>query len=1415
MPPRTPHLRQRGGPWRRRAIPLSLAGGAYLLAVLQRPGRPASDTKIDLHVDPVGFLGRVGDVWSNTAGLGHVQGGQYGGYLWPTGPFFAALDATGLSPWLVQRLWLGTLLALAAWGAVWLLDELLSPRRGVSHLVAGALYALNPYVIVWSSRTTTFLIGYAALPWLLLVVKRGVRDPSRLWWTAAFALIVTSTGGGVNAAVTAWLMIGPALLLVYEPLLSGVAWRNAAAFAGRAVVAAALASAWWIVPLLVQASYGLNFLPFTEQVGSIWNTTSLTESLRLMGYWPSYLGVGYGDVLEPYFGSSRVLLFDPPVVVASLLVPGLALAGFAWTRRWRYGPFFLALALLGALIMSVGYPPGTPLRKAASFTYSHVEAAEFLRTTYKAGPLVALSLACLAGAAAREMSRRLRTRPRRLVTAAAGAAIVVLAALPLFQGRAVELTWGEIPAAWTRVARGLERELPPSSRALVLPGQAFAFYDWGGTVDPILPSLTDRPVAVRNVPPYDDIHAVDLLWTLDNLVQQQRLLPGGLPPLLDLMSVRAVVTGTDDDSDRSGALPPEDAARQLASQPGLGNPSGSYGPVRRFNGVALPQVRRYDVQGSRPLVRLEPLTGATVVDGSAAGVANVGSLGWLMPRAPLLYAGDLSPGELRAQALRGGSVAITDSNRRRSFLASRPRAPVGWTLPPDVAFSEEAALLDPFAHRGSAAQTVASYAGARYVKAPYSSQVAQFAEHRPFAAFDGDPSTAWQPDPTLEDPSQWVELGLAGERDVPFVDLLPDDSNPRVAVTQVSIAGREFPVRQGWNRLPVAARQVDALRVTITGHRTNDRDAGGVGGLREVRVPGVRVVERLRPPTLAERALRGADLSSTALAYVFERTTADNPFGREAVPPPPPRSGNRVEAEAALGRAAQDPEIAIERVFAPPAERRWSADGWATVSPATPDPVVDTLAGTRTAGARFWSSGRSEGRPGARASAAFDGARERAWAAPWTARRGAWIAWRVPRPVVLRRLVLERAPPPARAPLRVELSHPGGRTGALGVGRDGSVTVPRPVRATRFRLEVVEATPGPAPAVAIGELRAPGIPRARPRPAAAPLRAQCGVLAAAVDGRRLPLGLRASTGQLDSGRPLRVRSCAPPLELPARRVVLRTEPGVLRPYVLALRSPAPAPAPRPPRAAGAVTATGREGRGSYTGVRVAPRGPSRLVLGESYSRGWRATCDGRSLGRPEIVDGFANGWRVSAGCRDVSFRFAPQDAVDAGHWVGGAACALLVAILLLRRPPRRRSAAPPPSLFVDDRPAPWPVRAAAVAGLGAGVVLGFTFAIRAGVVIAPAVALILWRGWSPRALILAAGALLVIVVPVLYLLFPGQDRGGYDTEYAVEHLGAHWVAVAAVVLLLMALARTLNTAIRQSRDPVAAPAAEPATRAPA
>jgi hypothetical protein len=91
-------------------------------------------------------------------------------------------------------------------------------------------------------------------------------------------------------------------------------------------------------------------------------------------------------------------------------------------------------------------------------------------------------------------------------------------------------------------------------------------------------------------------------------------------------------------------------------------------------------------------------------------------------------------------------------------------------------------------------------------------------------------------------------------------------------------------------------------------------------------------------------------------------------------------------------------------------------------------------------------------------------------------------------------------------------------------------------------------------------------------------------------------------------------------------------------------------------------------------------------------------------------------------------------------------------------------------------------------------VLGSIFALRSGVVLGPLVALVLWRGVPARTLALSAGAILAVAVPALYILFPPRDQGGWSTDYAKELLGAHWVAAAALTLLLVAVWQVMRAA---------------------
>jgi hypothetical protein len=428
---------------------------------------------------------------------------------------------------------------------------------------------------------------------------------------------------------------------------------------------------------------------------------------------------------------------------------------------------------------------------------------------------------------------------------------------------------------------------------------------------------------------------------------------------------------------------------------------------------------------------------------------------------------------------------------------------------------------------------------------------------------------------------------------------------------------------------------------------------------------------------------------------------------------------------------------------------------------------------------------------------------------------------------------LTPAPAPARRVAAVRMSWPGGETGVLPVSENGAVTLPGAVRTRTMRLTVVgtrsaEASAGGADtrAVGIGTLEVPGVEPLEARgggaPAAGgdgPLRARCGDAGIEVAGRTVALRPQGTVADLEAGRPLRARACSGPAAMGEGLQRIRSLQAPFSVHLLRLRSPAPDP---PPAAAGGgrVVDTGTLGNSSVEGVRVELDSPAWLVLGQSFSEAWRASCDGSSLGEPSPINGYANGWRAPAGCRDVEFSFAPQGGVRVAYAISGIVCLLLLILLLAgwvrarrgeapaRAPADRRERLPADPLPADplpadprladplpaDRAQPLPLPRAALFALVLTLPLALLFAARTSVVIFPLLTLILWRGAGSRLLTLAAAALLGIVVPLLYLVLTPEDRGGFNFEYSTELIAAHWVAVGAVVLLMVACWRMLAAA---------------------
>ncbi len=409
-------------------------------------------------------------------------------------------------------------------------------------------------------------------------------------------------------------------------------------------------------------------------------------------------------------------------------------------------------------------------------------------------------------------------------------------------------------------------------------------------------------------------------------------------------------------------------------------------------------------------------------------------------------------------------------------------------------------------------------------------------------------------------------------------------------------------------------------------------------GIRELQIPGVHATEALRPPVIAERALAGQ--TDGALMYVFQRTTGDDPFRRD--PWHGPSSAGRV-------RDRGDAESGLERVFSPPAARRWTIDGWVTAGESGrgarrarrgegPLRVLGALRGAaglarvervrRHAGAvdrllagrpprvdrvgRPGHGWRSDARPGARRAAPDPRAADRG-------RRAVGARGR-------RRGRRRALPADARQPL------PAGD--------------PARRRARGAAVGIAEIHGGPS--------RPPCRARARSTPAATTRSPS------ARSGSRC--AWTRTIEDLDAGRPLRAASCAP-FDLPAGETRLSAKPATFVPvHAAAALGRGAAGQSRP---AASSTPARKARNGTRRGIQLALTAPARLVLAESYNRGRRARCDGHDLGVPSVGDGYGTAWPVPASCRNVTITFAPNRA--GGHRLRG---------LDPRRPVADRAAGP-------------------------------------------------------------------------------------------------------------------------------------------
>jgi len=1207
----------------------------------------AFDTKPELYEAPWRTLARELQTWRAGPHLG--QPNYHLGFA-PVVAVVAALRSLGAEPWVAARVLRLALLLLAAWGTARFVDRLAGGRADpVARVVAATVAVANPYVVV-SGSTLPVLLPYAFLPWLLAAFVDAVRDP-RAWRPPARFALAFFAAGGMNAGVVPLFQL-LALPALAASLCLAERRRPAAAVTAtlRCGLLAAAVSLYWLVPTVLAAGAGEAVAANTERPDAVALTSSWSESIRGLGMWTMY-GQGVGRLPTSSFAA---YLTNPAVIAATWALPAAAVLGAALSRaRARLAP---ALLLAVAVPVMVGlHPPAssTPFGRALAWAFAEVPGAIAFRTTNKAGALWALAIAVLAGLGAAAAA----ARPgwTRAGVAVGGVAVLVGATAPAWTGD-LHPTTLTVPAYWREAAAEVDAG-DRATRVLFLPGQSLARYRWGHEgVDDLDGVLFDREVVWRPTVPAGSRAAANALAALDVRLNDGGLPPGALSAFARYLGAGEVLVRHDTEWERVGAARPAVLDAAVAAEPGL-VPAGSYGPpgsttVAPPGGgslvrpdpaeAALPPLRRLAVADPRPVVRAEPAAGTLLVGGDGFAVPALGRAGLLDGAPPFRYLGDLDAPGLAAALADGGRVVLTDSNRRRTWdvhQAGRAHSPTLAAEDPLDPATSRTLFVDPDA------QTVARAVGGTVSATASGSPFAPTPGGAPALAFDGDPSTAWTFGGFGTADGQSVTLRLPAPAVVSRLTLDPTrEAGVRIAAVRVTLGRRSVDRRlpgDGAVTLDLPPTRTDTLRVEVT----ETRGAGqNPVGFREIAVPGVRVdtVARL-PRTLAVLAAQLDSPGRAALAAA----PLDVLLTREA--------GERDDP-------GDDEERRLDREVELPAPRTFTATGVAAAGPGLPDAALDRLAGA-DGPVRAVASSRRDGDVARRAAAALDGDAATGWE-PDPAEAEPWLEVRFPaQPVTGVRL--DQAAAGGIAEVTITAGDAPPVRAALAPGST-DVALPE-VTADRLRITVVRRAglPGePERAVRLDEVAVGDLRIAPPDPGAA---LPC-VPAYRAGGALRSIRLAGTWAELEAGAPLPFTGCDGPVGLGAGATRLRAEDGWLVDALDlrgegAARTPGPAPAVQVDRPAPtAMTVRAGAATGSWW-----------LVSGQAYDDRWTATLDGRDLGPPVLLDGYAAAWRVDAqdGGR-IEVRYAPQRAAEVTRAASALALAACAALAL------RPAAAPPP-----------------------------------------------------------------------------------------------------------------------------------------
>ncbi len=700
----------------------------------------------------------------------------------------------------------------------------------------------------------------------------------------------------------------------------------------------------------------------------------------------------------------------------------------------------------------------------------------------------------------------------------------------------------------------------------------------------------------------------------------------------------------------------------------------------------------YSVDSPRPITRGESDSGALVVAGSATGLQDLADIGMLDTKSAIYFAGTLQhrPAQLEDLMEHGAALVVTDTNRKEAFRYDTLTSNYGETETATDHFEKSTPSdypIDLFPGAGNSAKSVASYVGAVNVTASsYGNSVSYYPEDRPYNAIDGNPDTNWETGTFVANPSgQWWQVKFPTPVTTDHISLtqpLTGDTTRWITRVTLSFDGGQ-PITEtlteasrvsGGQTISFPSRTFRTLRITIDA--TSDDHASPAAavavGLSEVTVPGEHVMEVIKMP---DDLLKQAGTASIDNRLTLVMT-------RQRVSPYPPRS----DPELTVDREFTLPTA---RTFTLSGTAAISA----LIPDDQIDRLVG-LAGSTGSGVVAYSEGRLNGDLRAGAEAAADGNPATAWQPGLGAshQAGEWLEYNLAGTITFAGMTLQviadgRHSVPTS--LKITATQPTGHVTTRSVplppiadspvpGATATVPLHFPaVTGRRIRITVTGArleyttnytvtTPEALP-LGIATLGIPGL-RVPAFPSTVPGTCQSNLIS--IDGRPITVKIVGSTEKaLDNGT-LRIEPCGadaagitlsagPNLvettlaDTPAHpstvhceathdctgwnidRLTLDSAPGGgPEPSASTGSVPAPQPAAAPDVSVDAQTDTSQ---------RVAVQhadGPFELVLGQSINSGWQAVAHPApgapsgsrpvDLGKPELIDSFANGWPLTS-----------------------------------------------------------------------------------------------------------------------------------------------------------------------------------------